>query len=221
MKQAVLALFFSAMLHASAIISITPGKVSSRAGTTTIDFDLLGGYTAPKYSIGGVTYEWIGPAPFVSGSLVNNRVAPDGDTTVYLGVASPGYAELLQITFTVPIRYFGFYYGSPDTYNVMTAYAIDDLAGPSMGWIGTTLLPQGTLGAYVNFDFSTPVNKIIMLSAIAAFESDNHSYSSTKDIVQALPEVQSFFMVGLGVVALSALRRFRRVSMYRKSINGL
>ena len=211
MKQPFLVLLFSAMLHASAIITITPGPFTTRTGATTIDFDQLGSSTVSPYVNGIVSYEWLGPSPFVIGSLVNNRIAPAGDGTVYLGVGTPGYADLVQMTFAVPIRYFGFYYGTPDSYNWMTAYAVGDLAGPSMGWTGTTLLPHGTLGAYVNFEFSSPVYKIIMASVSAAFESDNHAFSASgAETTSAIPEALSFSMVGFGIAVFFVILRFRR-----------
>ena len=220
MKSALLLVTFSALLQAAAVITITPGPLTSRTGTSTINFDSLGFSTKSPFSDGVATYQWMGQSPFFSGTLVNNYIAPLGDGTVYLGVGAPGYADLIQITFSVPIRYFGFYYGTPDSYNWMTAYAIDDLAGPSMGWTGPMILPQGTLGAYVNFDFTTPVNKIIMASSSAAFESDNHSYSSA-GLQQSLPEPQSFLMVGLGLSALLAILRFRRLRQEPNPLNPL
>jgi hypothetical protein len=52
--------------------------------------------------------------------VTGSHAAPPNDSSAYLTVGSgTGYPEEAGITFSVPLVYFGFYFGSPDSDNVI------------------------------------------------------------------------------------------------------
>jgi len=181
------------------------GCTTTQAGATTITFDGLDGTLTP-YTSGIATYSWTGGgSPFVTGNN-STYAAPPDDTTTYLTVGSAGsYPEEVDINFSVPLVYFGFYLGSPDSYNLIVFNRGAQIAT----FDGTTLIPPANgnqgIGDFVNFYVSgsyTPFDEIVMTSATPAFETDNHAY------VAAVPEPAS--VLGLGTILLflgSALKR--------------
>lgn len=198
-------------LSASTItVSLAAGLFTSRAGATTIDFNLLNSSTPSPYTSGLATYTgWsTGNDPFVQGTSVGNWAAPPADTTTYLAVGSPNLTNTVTINFATPITYFGFYMGSPDNYNQVSFYGPGDISLQSFS--GDQLIAPGngdqSLGAFVNFDVSGgAISKIVLSSTQAAFETDNHAYGS------AVPEPGTLFILGASLVLLGSSKRITRL----------
>ena len=204
-------LLMGALLPLSADISFTlggsncppAGICTSVVGATTIDFDGELGTLTP-YTSGLARYTWSGGgSPFVSGSAAS-YAAPPGDATTYLTVGSTSpLPSTVSIDFSQPLRYFGFYMGSPDLYNIVV---LKDGVEIKV-WDETDFYSGAngnqTIGRYVNF-FATngqSFDQVIMTSTQAAFETDNHAYA-------AVPEPAS--ILGLGTILFLLGSRLRR-----------
>jgi hypothetical protein len=174
-------------------------------GAQLITFDGLGAGTTSPYTDGIATYSFSGGSPFVIGSVASQYAAPPNDETTYLSGGSPDKSNPVTISFSVPIVYFGFYYGSPDEYNTIDFYQGASVVG---SFNGLTLLPPDggdqTVGQYMNFNVvNGSVDKIVLSSPIAAFETDNHAFV-------AAPEPASFALIGLGFLVLRGCTYRRR-----------
>lgn len=178
------------------------GLCSAIPGATTITFDALSGSTLSPYTEGIATYSWSGEtAPFVLGSSQGNWATPADDTTSFLTVGSPGRPGTVAINFSMPIAYFGFYMGSPDTYNSISFY--DGSNGSLVRtFAGNDLINPGdgnwAVGDYVNFRVSGGgIGSIVMSSSAAAFETDNHSFEPVPE-----PGTWVLFAIGLTLTGL-------------------
>lgn len=191
----------------AATITATPGgqacsggQCSLNAFAHTISFDGLDGAASP-YSSGIATFSFVGDSPFVTGDKPG-YVAPLSDTTTFLTIGSPHRPEAVTVTFASPITYYGLYIGTPDTYNLIEFFKGGTLV---TSFYGDDLLPPGdgspTLDSYVNFNVADgTVDRIVLSSPYAAFESDNHAYA-------AVPEPASIALAGLGFGLLWLGRR--------------
>lgn len=223
--MAVLLTVIALPLSASVIFNVDNTTTFSLLGTaTTVTFDDT--LTIPPsggvYSDGFAKYSWTGANPFVQGSVGGAYAAPPSDSTPYLSVGSPGLAEPVTIDFLAPIVYFGFYLGSPDTYNHIDFYS----GGNSIGsFTGAQLIAPGngdqSLGGYVNFYASNdgvsgcgnvagcgaPITQIKLSSEHrAAFETDNHAYA------QATPEPGTLCtLLGGCLILLGSTKRIKRL----------
>ena len=164
------------------------GLCTAVAGATTITFDELSSATDAPYQAGIATFTWTGASPFVQGSAEGLYAAPTLnallDTTTYLTVGSGGsMPNTVTISFSKPISYFGFYLGSPDTYNqisffdegvLIKSFTGDQLINPGNG--------SQTLADYVNFySHGAVITRIVMTSLTPAFENDSHSYQEAPE----------------------------------------
>lgn len=218
----VLAMFAASALPGAPIVQsvggttagcgISAGLCSSAAGATTVTFDgLSSGITS--YQSGIATYSWgaASSSPIVSGSNVAGQyAAPPDDSTTYLAVGSgAGRPGTVDITFSQSVHYFGFYMGSPDSYNHVTftqeSGAVTTISGASL-LLPLTVQADGNQqkGFYLNFTSSDAFTGISFLSTSAAFETDNHAFGS------AVPEPSTYALFAAGFAVLGVLRSRER-----------
>jgi len=179
------------------------GLVSSVSGATTVDFN--SSFSNPTgYFGGGVK----------NGSVSGQWAAPPGDTSNYFSVG-PSTTSTASVTFGTSMQYFGFYGGSPDTYNSVSLYNGTTLVGAFSGADLTSLVAGAvangdrSLGIYWNIfagSASDYFNKVVFKSTSNAFETDNHAY------VSAVPLPAAFWLFGSGIVGLVGLGRRRKGS---------
>lgn len=177
------------------------GLTTSVAGATVVDFNSSLANPA-GYSGGAVK----------NGSSSGNWASPPNDTSNFYtvgpgaGQSSPGTVLLNSLS-----KYFGYFGGSPDTYNTVELWR-DSTKLASFN--GTQLAsaaavnPNGNqgIGAYWNIwalDETSYFNKILFVSTSNAFETDNHASLATP-----LPAaVWLFGSALLGFITLSNRRR--------------
>jgi hypothetical protein len=172
----------------------TAGQCTSVAGAHTITFDGLDGTSSP-YTSGIATFTFSSGSPFVTGSASGEFAAPPLDETTYLSVGSPGRANPVTISFSAPIAYYGFYLGSPDTYNLVRFFSGQNQIA---AFTGGDLLPLAngdqSLGAFVNFNVTGgSIDRMVLSSSQPALETDNHAYAV------ATPEPASLGLAGIGL----------------------
>lgn len=167
-----------------------PGQLTTtESEATTIDF------ASGAPTTGFATYDG---GEVVTGSVPNLYAKPHGlpDDTHYLTV---GKDQTATISFANPLKYFGLYFGSADTYNTISFLKDNQLVS---SFTGAQILPPGngnqvsdTTNRYVNFfaEAGESFDTVALGSTEYAFESDNHAY-------KAVPEPSSV----LGVLAFGA-----------------
>ena len=175
------------------------GLVTSVAGATTINFNdglLPSNYTGAVFTSNHPSY----------------AAQPPNDTTAFYSVGvSDGQITPGVATFSGGLSYFGFYMGSPDTYNsvvfTMGDHSTVTLTGSEIASMGG-VSPNGdqSVGLYVNawagagakftsIAFHSPNQN--------AFETDNHAY------ITAVPEPETYAMLlaGLGLLGFMLRRK--------------
>jgi len=185
---------------ATPTIDFTAGTTSSEAGAITIDFN------------SGRPLNYLGGGDLFTGSS-GEYAQPVGATGAYLSQGtSPASQTGTTNAMFAGLSYFGFYWGSPDTYNMVTVHTAD---GGSYSYDGSALVAAAganapawgnrDVGIYVNFhaagsaitqvDFSSPTQN--------ALETDNHAY------INAVPEPETYAMLlaGMALVGFAARRR--------------
>ncbi|MDP3088427.1 MAG: VPLPA-CTERM sorting domain-containing protein [Methylotenera sp.] len=149
----------------------------------------------------------------VSGSVSGQYAAPPSDTSKYMTVgANANQPSPITITLGALASYFGYFGGSPDTYNKVAFYSgsslIAEFTGTQLAQ-AANLSPNGnqSIGEYWNFFAAGPTeyfNTIKLFSTSNAFETDNHA-------VNAVPLPAAAWLFG------SALLGFAGFSNRRKS----
>ena len=195
--------------------SVTGGSFSSQAGALTIDFGV-----APINNTGpvsgalpsGAGYSYSGGALFnydASSSLPNGISArPPGSTGNFWSIGNMPVAQQGPgvVSFSAPANYFGFLWGSPDTYNYVSFYDGNQLLGSFNGSaIKVPANGDQTYARYFNAfaGASEVITRVTFTSATNAFETDNHAF------ISAVPEPESYAMLlaGLGMLGFATRRR--------------
>ncbi|MEH2394731.1 MAG: PEP-CTERM sorting domain-containing protein [Nostoc sp.] len=186
------------------------GQYTNIQGATTINFN-SGTATDPN---GFVTYS--ATNGIVQGSVDSQYAAPFGDTSKYLTVAPqgaqangqniPGNTGNETITFAKAIDYFGFYWGSIDTYNIVDVYSGGNLLKTFSGADVPNAPANGEQSGnannvYVNLLANTSIgesfDKVVLRTTGIAFETDNHSYR-----LASVPEpTATFGLLAFGVMS--------------------
>jgi hypothetical protein len=206
--------FFSSIAFALALVSqagattVTLGGTlvagegveSSVAGAHTTTFD---GLTAlPAGFVANGTTPVI---PIANGSATSVFLSPTGDTSTYL---TTGTGFILDYAIPAGSTYFGFYWGSVDTYNT---FELDQSNGHNLQITGAalqsmfpTINVNGNNSYFVNVfaDAGTTFTSAGFASSINSFELDN--------VATATPEPASIAMLACGLLAIAGTLRRRK-----------
>lgn len=205
---AVAALF--AATSASAALTVTVGGTavvgeglkSSVVGAVTTDFN-ASLVNPANYTGGGVK----------NGSQVNDWASPPDDTSNYFTVG-PSTSTPGVVTFSGLVSYFGYYGGSPDTFNRVSFFNGDSLVGSFdgvalAGFAGVAADGDQSVGNFWNFTASNAgdyFNSVAFISRTNAFETDNHAVLAVPE-----PETYAMMLAGLGLIGFAARRRKNNV----------
>ena len=184
-------------------VQITDGLFTPLAGATTVTFDSV----IPA----GVSYTG---GYIATGSVGSEYAAPPGDNTSYLTVGTSGYQTgPATATFSgAGATYFGFYLGSPDSYNSVTFKGSDGssttLTGDQLvSYIVPPINADGNQGNGFYFGvkstLGTTFTSVSFNSTSNAMETDNHAF------ILAVPEPETYAMLlaGLGLIGLVRRRK--------------
>ncbi len=201
-----------ALALAAALITVTPahayiltadghnvageGQYTNVAAATTFNFN--DGFLPSGYTGGSIVFGSNG-----------NSASPPGDTTGYLNEGST-YGSSTTINFGTALSYFGFFYGSPDTYNSLQLFKGNSLLATFTGTDFAALISRSAdgnqgLGGYVNIfaqSTSEQFNRIVLKSDGNAFETDNHA-------VIAVPEPETYAVLVTGLLMAGGMFRRR------------
>ena len=198
------------------------GLMSSIGSACSVDFN--GGNAA---NLCGATYTGAGPSNFAIGTT-GAHATPVGDSTPYLSIGRTDGSRVV-IDLVTPRDYFGFYYGSLDTYNevrfLLNGALVDEFSGDQLNALAFPGLPtdgRQDQATYINY-FADSVggsrrffNQISMSSSQDAFETDNHAFALVSSSARLQPTAVStpgtavLAAIGLMIVGLVVWRHRRR-----------
>jgi hypothetical protein len=200
------ALCFAASVKAIPVVvsASSAGQVnSSIAGVSTVDFD---GSNCAGYA------SCTGDFALVAGSVSGKYAQPFGTLSTFLSVPNPSdTTHTAVMNLGLDADYFGLFWGSIDTYNVISFFSGDTQVASFSGSDLPSLNANGdqtewSSNRYINFDFGpASFNTVKFISTGFAFESDNHAYRNA-----SVPEPMNMALMGLGLFGLLIARRFSR-----------
>lgn len=180
-------------------LSAAGQTTSSVADAITIDFNSGCGYASCS-----------GDFALVTGSRNGLYAQPWGTATQYLSVPNPSPTSLSALfTLDTAANYFGLFWGSIDSYNIISFYLNNSLVA---SYSGSNIVGQFANGnqlsynsnRYINFDFgSDSFNSVKLTSNGFAFESDNHAFRK----LAAVTEPTTGALLLLGLIGLVLARR--------------
>jgi hypothetical protein len=144
----------------------------------------------------------------------NQGSSPYGETN-WLSLATIPNDQNITFTFTQPVDYVGFFWGSPDNSNWVYLYDGNTLLGSALGVGGTGVdVPTIVTAGYVGFSVA-PGEEITSIELLNAgsfwFETDNLSYQEAPVSSTPTPEPGSFLLLGSGLVGLAGMLRRKAV----------
>ncbi|WP_084800919.1 PEP-CTERM sorting domain-containing protein [Bradyrhizobium sp. Tv2a-2] len=177
------------------------GVVFTEGGTADLSAGVVSSIAPTLVSFDGGT----GPLVASSGSVnytsgtSSLAAAPFGDSTGYASIGSTTTPQTATLSLGAGVDYFGFYWGSVDTYNTVTFYDNGKVIGSFTG--ADVLNPangfQGQGGStFVNF-FTTngdAITSVGFSSTAIAFEVDS--------IASSVPEPSTWVLMVLGFAGL-------------------
>lgn len=158
----------------------------------------------------------LNPINYVGGGVVNGNspglwASPPNNITNYFSIG-PSTQSSASVNLGLS-SYFGYYGGSPDTYNSVSFFnsitetVVASFSGTQLAeFAGSTANGNQGLGFYWNFtatDSSSYFDTVGFSSNSNAFETDNHA------VLAAVPEPETYalMLAGLGFVGFTAHRR--------------
>jgi PEP-CTERM motif len=179
---------------------VNNGQVSSVVGAVTTDFNaslvLPAGYVGGGVKNGSVSGQW---------------ASPPADTSNYFTVG-PSTSTPATVAIGFLASYFGYYGGSPDTYNSITLLngesIVKTFTGTELaGFAGVPADGNQGVGRYWNIfsENSGEFFDTVQFTSINnAFETDNHAV-----LAAAVPEPETYGMmlVGIGMLGFMVRRR--------------
>lgn len=197
--------------HADPTVVFTPCTTTPCQTTSNVS-GLSGTVTYPgtiSDSGGDVTVSTTTSYGFNQGS------SPFGETN-WLSLGTVPNDQNITFTFTQPVDYVGFFWGSPDNSNWVSLYDGSTqigayVGGPSAEGDGS---PIGIQAGYVDFSASAgeEITSIELLNAGSFwFETDNLSYQEAPVSSTPTPEPGSFLLLGSGLVGLAGMLRRKAV----------
>ena len=183
-------------------------------GDNGVNNNSFASLSLPSGSIGGVGYKYQGGALYNYDN--NTTVFPGGISARPVGSTgnywSIGTRPVEQrgpgvVTFDSGVSYYGFLWGSPDSYNKVAFYNNGTLLGMFDG-SAVKKPPNGDqrYSAYFNVyaDAGEVITDVKFYSDRNAFETDNHSF------IAAVPEPEVYAMMALGFGVMGWAARKKR-----------
>ncbi len=208
---------------ALAVATLFAATSASAALTVTIGGTPVAGEGLKSSVVGAVTTDFnaslVNPANYTGGGVVNGSVpgswaSPPDDTSNYFSVG-PSTVTPGTVTLSGLASYFGYYGGSPDTFNSVSFFNGGSLVGSFDGtalaaFAGVAADGNQTVGNFWNFTANNAgdyFNSVVFASVSNAFETDNHAVLAVPE-----PETYAMMLAGLGLIGFSARRRKNNVA---------
>jgi hypothetical protein len=222
--------FAASAANASLTSAVTNTVYSPVAGAHTIDFgntsapgnsananavvgSAAAGDTILQGTLAGVDYKYVDGALFNNSTLISGMAArPVGALGNYLSVGTESKQKgPSTLTFGSGLSYFGFLWGSPDSYNSVTFWNGSHLLATFNGTaVSSSANGDQSFARYFGVTASggDVITKVVFSSGGNAFETDNHAF------ISAVPEPETYAMLlaGLGLMAVIARRKTSRTT---------